>query len=159
MKFDKKIFKPVSFKKRYDCGFVISNLKYGNSGLKFIKSYNIEFIYIVGLKKKLKFFLTLKKKTFNRNFWIFLNRNTPISKKSKNSRMGKGKGSFLRLSSRLKKNLIFIEFLNINLIILNKINTFFKKKNNLKTKLIVKNTINIFFKKTNLCYYNIYKQY
>jgi hypothetical protein len=73
--------------------------------------------------------------------------------------MGKGKGSFLRLSCRLKKNLIFIEFLNINIIILNKINNFFKKKNNLNTKLIKKNNTNIFYKNRNMCYYNLYKQY
>ena len=73
--------------------------------------------------------------------------------------MGKGKGSFLRLSCRLKKNLIFIEFLNINLIILNKINHFFKKKNNLNTKLVKKHNIDIFYKNNNICYYNLYKQF
>lgn len=159
MRFDKKSYKPVSFKKRYNTGYLVDNLKYGNLGLKFTKSYSLEFIYMFELKKKLKFFLTLKKKIFNRNLWIFLNGNTPISKKSKNSRMGKGKGSFLRLSCRLKKNLIFIEFLNINFLILNKINNFFKKKNNLNTKIIKKNKINIFYKNNNICYYSVYKQY
>jgi hypothetical protein len=73
--------------------------------------------------------------------------------------MGKGKGSFIRLSCRLKKNLIFIEFLNINLIILKRINYFFNKKNNLNTKLIKKFNLNFFYKNNNLCYYNLYKQF
>ena len=128
MRFNKNSYKPVSFKKRYNTGYLISKLKYGDSGLRLVKTYNIEYIYIVNLKKKIKFFLNWKKKFFNRNLWIFLKGNTPISKKSKNSRMGKGKGSFLRLSCRLKKNFIFLEFLNLNLILLNRIKIFLKKK-------------------------------
>ena len=113
---------------------------------------------MVELKKKLKFFLTLKKKIFNRNLWIFLKGNLPISKKSKNSRMGKGKGSFLRLACRIKKNTILLEFLNLNFLILNKLVTSFKKKNNINVKIIRKNNFNIFFKKNNICYYNLYNQ-
>jgi hypothetical protein len=67
MKFDKKSYKPVSFKKRYDLGYLIDKLKYGTTGLKLLKSYNVEYIYMFELKKKLKFFLTLKKKNFNKN--------------------------------------------------------------------------------------------
>lgn len=159
MKFDKKSFKPVSFKKRYRTGYDYSKLKYGNVGLKFLKEYNIEYIYLFELKRKLKFFLTLRKKIFNNNLWIFLQGNSPVSKKSKNSRMGKGKGSFLRLSCRVKKNMIFMEFLNLNFIILNKITLFFKKKNNLKVRIIKKDNFNIIFKKKNICYYNVYKQF
>lgn len=73
--------------------------------------------------------------------------------------MGKGKGSFLRLSCKLKKNTIFMEFLNLNYIILNKIILLFKKKNNINIKIIKKNHIDVFFKKKNLKYYNIYNQY
>lgn len=159
MKFNKKSFKAVSFKKRYRLGYDFSKLKYGNVGLKFLKEYNIEYIYLFELKKKLKFFLTLRKKIFNNNLWIFLQGNLPVSKKSKNSRMGKGKGSFLRLSCRVKKNMIFMEFLNLNYIILNKITNYFKKKNNLHLKIIKKDNFNIVFKKKNICYFNIYKQF
>jgi hypothetical protein len=73
--------------------------------------------------------------------------------------MGKGKGSFLRLSCRVKKNMIFMEFLNLNFIILNKITLLFKKKINLKVKIIKKDDFNIVFKKKNICYYNVYKQF
>ena len=64
MKFDKKSYKPVSFKKRYNIGYLLDNLKYGNSGLKLLRTCNVEYIYMFELKKKLKFFLTLKKKNF-----------------------------------------------------------------------------------------------
>ena len=67
MRFSLKSYKPVSFKKRYAAGYNYNYLRYGNLGLKFLKNYNIEYIYMVELKKKLKFFLTLKKKIFNRN--------------------------------------------------------------------------------------------
>lgn len=82
-----------------------------------------------------------------------------MSKKSKNSRMGKGKGSFLRLSCRLRKNIIFMEFLNINFIIFNRIGNYFKKKNNINLKLIKKDSKNIFLKKKNIRYYTIYNQF
>jgi hypothetical protein len=67
MRFSLKSYKPVSFKKRYSAGYTFTNLRYGNLGLKFLKEYNIEHIYMLELKKKLKFFLNLKKKIFNRN--------------------------------------------------------------------------------------------
>ena len=159
MKFDKKSFKAVSFKKRYKTGYDFSKLKYGSIGLKFLKNYNIEYIYLFELKKKLKFFLNLRKKILNKNLWIFLQGNTPISKKSKNSRMGKGKGSLLRMSCRVKKNTIFMEFLNLNYIILQKIVLHFRIKNNLNVQILKKDDFNIFFKKKNLCYYKIYKQF
>lgn len=67
MKFDKKAFKAVSFKKRAKTGYDYSILKYGSVGLKFLKTYRIEYIYLFELKKKLKFFLTLRKKILNKN--------------------------------------------------------------------------------------------
>lgn len=72
-------------------------LKFGNVGFFSFKDFRFEFIYLSLLKKILKTlkFLKLKRKKFNK-FWLFLNKNYPISTKSKNSRMGKGKGSFLR---------------------------------------------------------------
>ena len=73
--------------------------------------------------------------------------------------MGKGKGAFLRLSCRVKKNMVFMEFLNLNFLILKKITFFFRRKNNLKVKIIKKDSFNIIYKKKNICYYNVYKQF
>ena len=67
MKSEKKSFKAVSFKKRYKPNYDINKLRYGNAGLKFLRAYNIEYIYLFDLKKKLKFFITLRKKIFNNN--------------------------------------------------------------------------------------------
>jgi len=159
MKSEKKSFKAVSFKKRYKPNYDINKLRYGNAGLKFLRAYNIEYIYLFDLKKKLKFFITLRKKIFNNNLWIFLHGNSPISKKSKNSRMGKGKGPFLRMSCRVHKNMIFMEFLNLNYIILNKITTCFEKKNNLRIKIIKKDSFITTFRKKNICYYKMYQQF
>jgi len=49
-----------------------------------------------------------------KNYWIFLRLNTPLTKKSKNSRMGKGKGSLYRWLIRLPKNYKLIEFKDAN---------------------------------------------
>ena len=73
--------------------------------------------------------------------------------------MGKGKGSLLRMSSRVKKNMIFMEFINLNYIILKKIIAHFKIKNNLDVSIVKKNDFNIFYKKRNICYYKVYKQF
>lgn len=40
--------------------------------------------------------------------------NTPLTKKSKNSRMGKGKGALYRWVIRLPRNYKLLEFKNIN---------------------------------------------
>jgi len=42
--------------------------------------------------------------------WLFLFSKFPISKKSKNARMGKGNGYFFKWIIKLKKNFIFLEF-------------------------------------------------
>ena len=59
---------------------------------------------LVKLKRLVKRFL--KKNTFIKtiNVFLYLSSNCPISKKSKNSRMGKGKGKFLRHVLRFNQN-------------------------------------------------------
>jgi ribosomal protein L16/L10AE len=57
--------------------------------------------------------------------------NTPLTKKSKNSRMGKGKGSLYRWLIRLPKNYKLIEFLNVNYFRLNLLTKKWSKKINL----------------------------
>lgn len=60
--------------------------------------------------------ITIKKSLFNkdRRYWIFLRLNTPITKKTKNSRMGKGKGFIYNWLIRLPKGYKLIEFKNVN---------------------------------------------
>jgi ribosomal protein L16/L10AE len=59
--------------------------------------------------------------------WIFLKPNYPISKKSKNSRMGKGVGSFIRWVVKLNQGFIFIRTRNFNWKSLKKLQTLVKR--------------------------------
>jgi hypothetical protein len=139
MKFSKNLTQVKSFKKRYKCGYKCRKLIYGNIGIFFSKNYSVENVYLFDLKKKFKFFLTKYKKNLNKNIWIFIKKNYPISKKAKNSRMGKGKGKFIRLTTRVLKNSNFLEFLNINPIILKKIMNYCSVKNNFKFSYLFRN--------------------
>ena len=107
-KFPNQIF----FKKRYNKYKQLNNLKFGNVGLFFIKKFRFEYIYFIFFKNLIKL-LNKNKYKFIKNFyfWFFLSGNYPISKKSKNSRMGKGKGIFLRWSIMILNNFFFLEFL------------------------------------------------
>ena len=149
---------PVSFKKRNKKKFCIKNFKIGNSFLKFNKSYLIENKYFFFFKKKIKS-LIKKKKRNDLIIWFFLLKNFPISQKSKNSRMGKGKGIFLRMVSKVYKNKIFLEFSNFNIILLKKLINFLKKKNNLKISMVLKKNPKIFLKKIDFSFYNFYKRF
>ena len=70
-----------------------------------------------------------------KNYWIFLKLNTPITKKSKNSRMGKGKGGLYKWIIRLSKGFKLIEFNNINKNRLNKLTKVWSKKINIQLAL------------------------
>lgn len=159
MKYSKNSTQPKSFKKRSPNGYSTRYLKYGNSGVFFLKSYRIENIYLFDLKKKFKFFLVKQKKGLNKKLWISIKRNYPISKKSKNSRMGKGVGKFLRLCTRVKKNSMFLEFLNMNPIILKKILNYFSKKNSIYFSFVYKNNSDIFWKKKTITYFKEYNRF
>ena len=156
----KEINEISSFKKRYkDKNFNNNvNIRFGVSALKFCKNYIIENSYLLFLKKKNKFFFK-KRKIKDLRVWFFLSKNFPISQKSKNSRMGKGKGIFIRTVIRVPKNKIFLEFSNMNIIFLKKICKSFKKKNNLLTLIIFKKNLPIFCKNKDISLYNFYKRF
>lgn len=73
------------------------------------KSYNLEYIYIYAFKKILKKFYKFKNK--RKKIWLFLFKNYPLTRKSKNARMGKGKGSLVRYCARILKNQNIFEFI------------------------------------------------
>lgn len=159
----RKIFnnshQPVSFKKRGLLGYRRSMLRFGTAGLRFTSNYTIEKLHFVTLKKKFKFFLKNKKSSIYLKTWFFLSENTPIFKKGKNSRMGKGKGVYQRLAFRVKKNQIFIEFFNLNVIFLKKISSFLQSNSNLKNAVVDNNNYKLNLFKTQLSYYKIYKRF
>lgn len=107
--------KQVSFKLRNFKKTIKSRFVFGNSMILLYKNSKFEAIYYELFRKFIK--IIVKKKNVNnifRNYWIFLRMNTPLTKKSKNSRMGKGKGALYRWAVRLPKNYKLLEFKNIN---------------------------------------------
>jgi len=73
--------------------------------------------------------------------------------------MGKGKGVYQRLAFRVKKNQIFIEFFNLNVIFLKKISSFLQSNSNLKNAIVDNNNYKLNLFKTQLSYYKIYKRF
>lgn len=116
----------------------------GVSGFFFWNSISLECVYLKLLRKKIKKNLKKKKKKYlSRKIWLNLKPNYPISKKSKNSRMGKGKGSFLRWVVLIKPMQCFIEFSGFNFYLLN-----FLKKN---LKNCYRKDLDLFFSKKQIC--------
>lgn len=124
MRFHKlNIIKQNSQKNRTVGSFKKICLKYGTTSFFTKKKVRFELIYFVFLKKFFKNLNNSKiKKTLNRRgIWFFFKSNYPLSKKSKNSRMGKGKGVFLRWVVILHAFSNLVEFNNYNFIVLKKI--------------------------------------
>jgi hypothetical protein len=109
------IKKQNSFKKRTNHKKKNQKLTIGSVGILTVINFRFEFIYFSLLKRYLKKNLKTK---FNYliqpRVWVNLRSNYPLTRKSKNSRMGKGKGSFLRWSILTYKNQIIVEFLNFS---------------------------------------------
>jgi len=88
----------VSQKKRSVQNRVNSAFKFiGVSAFFFFYQIQFEFVYLRLIKRRIRLLLKKKKNKFkNRRVWLNLKANFPVSKKSKNSRMGKGNGLLLR---------------------------------------------------------------
>lgn len=127
MRFQIKNRETVSFKKRYQLGYSKLGLLFGDFAFILGKSFNIEFIYLYNFKKSLKKYFYFKKSKYKK-VWLFLHKNYPLTKKSKNARMGKGKGTLSRYCARVLQNHNLFEFSGFNikeLLVLKKI---FNKK-------------------------------
>lgn len=131
--------KQVSFKLRNYKKTVKSRFIFGNSMIVLYKNSRFEAIYYELFRKIIK--IIIKKKNIlnkNKNYWIFLRMNTPLTKKSKNSRMGKGKGALYRWLIRLPRGFKLLEFNNINYYRLNILSKKWSKKINLPLAFISK---------------------
>jgi ribosomal protein L16/L10AE len=149
MRFNVKNKETTSFKKRYKIGYTLPKLIFGEFSLLMCKSYNLEYIYIYNFKKSLKKYHNFKKNSYKK-VWLFLHKNYPLTKKSKNARMGKGKGTLSRFCSRVLQNHNLLEFSGFNLREIMVLKAIFKKKVNIPTK-IGSN----FFKKNNYILSNL----
>nr|YP_740783.1 ribosomal protein L16 [Tetrahymena paravorax]ABI51692.1 ribosomal protein L16 [Tetrahymena paravorax] len=131
--------KQVSFKLRNYKKTTKFNFVFGNSMFILYKNTRFESIYFELFRKFIK--NLIKKKNIDiieKNYWIFLRMNTPLTKKSKNSRMGKGKGALYRWVVRLPKGYKLLEFKNINYFRLLNISKKWSKRLSLPVSLISK---------------------
>lgn len=103
-------------KNRNSNGFKRTSLRYGNYGLVFNHEGRFEIKYIFMIRKIIRKMKPKKARKKRKVFfkpkmiWFFLFPNFIISQKSKNSRMGKGKGDIIRWTIRVKSGLVFFEF-------------------------------------------------
>lgn len=124
--------KQVSFKLRNYKKTIKNRFVFGNSMIILYKNSRFEAIYYELFRKFIKNIIKKKNSLkINKNYWIFLKMNTPLTKKSKNSRMGKGKGALYRWLIRLPKNYKLIEFKDINYFRLNFLTKKWSKRINL----------------------------
>lgn len=116
VKYDLSLAHPTMFKKRKKLSTKKTELKFGDYGFSFSQQGRFEIKYIFILRKILR---KLKKKKSKRRrrilhkcrlLWFMLFPNFIISHKSKNSRMGKGKGNLQRWTIRVRQGLVFLEF-------------------------------------------------
>lgn len=129
----------VSFKNRNRFKKVKVKLNYGNIGIAVLKNVQFEFIYFNIIKKFLKYFFKFKYSTNNYfKIWVILKANFPISRKSKNSRMGKGKGAFSRWIIKLNHGATIMEFKNVNFLRVKKLNIYWSKILNCNTRILIK---------------------
>ena len=71
-----------------------------------------------------------------KRIWMFLWPNHILTRKSKNSRMGKGKGSFNRWVLKLRRGTTIVETIGIHILKLNYIVSWFNKQSPLKICLV-----------------------
>jgi large subunit ribosomal protein L16 len=109
----------------------IDNLKFGNFGLKVLKSFIIKDIHLKLLNK----YLTKKLKKLGK-FWIKIFPNFTITTKSLGARMGGGSGKLKNWGIFLPKGKIFLEILLLNKKLAKKILNYCKKKLSNKLKII-----------------------
>lgn len=161
MRFNVKNQETTSFKKRYSIGYKLPSLIFGDFSFTLLKSYNIEYIYLYNFKKSLKKYYYFKKST-TKKVWLFLHKNYPLTKKSKNARMGKGKGSLSRYCSRTYKNHNIFEFVGFNLKELLVLKKIFNKKINIPIKInssfFLNKSYSIFCKNENYFFFKKYQK-
>lgn len=113
------------------------NIHYSNFAIQSIENNNINLKQIEAFKK------IIKKKIKKYSLYIKVPVNHPITKKKKNSRMGKGKGNIEYFVSKVKKGQILFE-LNCKLNF-KKIEIIFKTASTqlpIKIRILCKNVIN-----------------
>ena len=132
---------------------------FGDSALISKNEGRIELIHLTLLKKIIKTFIKKKKSNVDiirEKIWYFGRPNFYIQKKSKNSRMGKGKGLIERKIIRVRRGFVLFEFLGVPLIKLRKLIKKINKVLDVKFEVIDKNSryFNIWSKNNKYFHYH-----
>ena len=113
--YDKKYPVKTLLKKRKLIYPSYPRLRFGDTGIVFKQSIRFEFIYFFFIRKFIKKLLKKQKRFIKtQRVWVFIRPNHVLTKKAKNARMGKGKGSFVRWCSLIEKGFVFAEFTGIS---------------------------------------------
>lgn len=129
----------VSFKDRNRNKIKKVKLNFGNIGFAVMQNIQFEYAYFYLIRRYLKYFYKFKYALGNYfKIWVFLKGNFPISKKSKNSRMGKGKGAFTRWLIKLNQGHVLMEFKNVDSLRLKKLNKHWNKLLRFNIRMITK---------------------
>jgi len=111
-------------KNRFFRGPKKPKLDFGDFGLITKNEGRLELIQLTFFKKIVKTFIKKKKSNIDvirEKIWYFGRPNFLIQKKSKNSRMGKGKGMIERKVIRIRRGVVLFEFLGVSQLKLKKL--------------------------------------
>ena len=125
-------------KKRFFKKNKLPKLHFGTIGLYCLYSFRFEYRYCLFFRKFFKRLVKRRKRKIRtcmrRRTWLFIRPNYTLTHKSKNARMGKGKGNFKRWCTIIYPGRIFIEHTNISQLVY----TRFVKKMQIKMKIFFK---------------------
>ncbi len=107
----KRLFKKRSF--RFS---KLPTLRYGTMGIYCLHTFRFEYRYYMFFRKFFRRFFRRRRRRirtlYKRRTWLYIRPNYVLTHKSKNARMGKGKGNFKRWCTIVYPGRIFIEHLN-----------------------------------------------
>ena len=120
------------FKRRFNKSVKFSNYSpYLRKGLFTLIQTRFEFVHLKVIKKLFRKKYYKRDKFVNKvKFWVIIKPNFLLTMKSKNSRMGSGIGSYVRVCFRLKSNKPIIFFKNYSFKFILNIIKYFKLKLN-----------------------------
>lgn len=93
-------------------------LRFGTVGIYCLHTFRFEYRYCLFFRKFFKAIFRRRKRkivtVYRRKTWLFIRPNYVLTHKSKNARMGKGKGNFKRWCTIVYPGRVFIEHLNVS---------------------------------------------
>jgi len=133
--------KQINFKRKKKFGILFLKFCFGDKGLFTKLQSRVEKINIKIIRKLIKkrYRKKVKKIKVYNKYWIRFSQNLLLTKKSKNARMGSGKGKYVRCGFVLKPNSSFIEFKNYDYYFINWIKKRIYYKLNIFFYVLIKN--------------------